>query len=77
MFKWQLYTAQLMKSKYTNFFGSDLMQESEADQDSMKETLLETSPYLLALTIIISISHSIFEFLAFKNGQFKDCLLIV
>ena len=57
-----------MKSKYTNFFGSDLMEESETDQDNMKETLLETSPYLLAITIIVSISHSIFEFLAFKNG---------
>lgn len=31
--------------------------------------LLETNPYLLALTIIVSIVHSIFEFLAFKNGE--------
>lgn len=31
--------------------------------------LLETNPYLLALTIIVSIVHSIFEFLAFKNGR--------
>lgn len=31
--------------------------------------LLETSPYLLALTIIVSIVHSVFEFLAFKNGR--------
>ena len=30
---------------------------------------LETSPYLLALTIIVSIVHSVFEFLAFKNGE--------
>ena len=29
---------------------------------------LETSPYLLAMTIVVSILHSIFEFLAFKNG---------
>lgn len=31
--------------------------------------LLETNPYLLALTIIVSIVHSVFEFLAFKNGE--------
>lgn len=31
--------------------------------------LLETNPYLLALTIVVSIVHSIFEFLAFKNGE--------
>ncbi|KAK3094049.1 hypothetical protein FSP39_023443, partial [Pinctada imbricata] len=28
---------------------------------------LETNPYLLALTVIVSIVHSVFEFLAFKN----------
>lgn len=32
--------------------------------------LLETNPYLLGLTIVVSIVHSIFEFLAFKNGEF-------
>lgn len=31
--------------------------------------LLETNPYLLALTIVVSIVHSVFEFLAFKNGK--------
>lgn len=31
--------------------------------------LLETNPYLLGLTIVVSIVHSIFEFLAFKNGE--------
>ena len=29
--------------------------------------LLDTNPYLLGLTIIVSIVHSVFEFLAFKN----------
>lgn len=36
---------------------------------SPQVALLETSPYLLALTIIVSIVHSVFEFLAFKNGR--------
>lgn len=30
---------------------------------------METNPYLLGLTIVVSIVHSIFEFLAFKNGK--------
>ena len=35
--------------------------------------MAETSPYLLGLTIVVSLVHSVFEFLAFKNG--KVCLL--
>lgn len=67
LFRWQLYAAQAMRSKWTSFLGTDLMEESDEEQDSMKEALLETSPYLLGLTFIISIVHSVFEFLAFKN----------
>ena len=37
--------------------------------------LLETDAWLLAITFIVSTLHSFFEFLAFKNGEFK--LLIV
>jgi hypothetical protein len=36
---------------------------------SLQRTLVETNPYLLGLTIIVSIVHSVFEFLAFKNGK--------
>lgn len=73
MFKWQLYAAQSMKNKWTSNMFGDLMsagggnEETDEDQDSIKETLLETNPYLLGLTIIISILHSVFELLAFKN----------
>lgn len=71
LFRWQLYTAQAMRSRWTSILGQDLMEESEDDQDYMKEALLETSPILLGLTFVVSIVHSIFEFLAFKNGKFK------
>lgn len=70
LFKWQLYAAQTMRNKWTNnMFGEALAggTESDEDQDSLKETLLETNPYLLGLTIAVSILHSIFELLAFKN----------
>ena len=33
----------------------------------MFQAFLETNIYLLALTFVISIVHSVFEFLAFKN----------
>ncbi|XP_074601103.1 uncharacterized protein LOC141855105 [Brevipalpus obovatus] len=67
MFKWQLYVTQTMRSQWNNYLGGELMEESDASQDSIKEALLETSPILLALTCVVSISHMIFEFLAFKN----------
>lgn len=71
LFKWQLYAAQAMKNKWTsNFLGDALAgatEEPDEDQDSIKETLLETNIYLLGMTIAISILHSIFELLAFKN----------
>lgn len=34
-----------------------------------KRTLLDTNPYLLLLTVAITLVHNVFEFLAFKNGK--------
>jgi len=57
-----------MRNKWSamSFLGDE---EEEDDQDSLKEALLETSPYLLGLTMLVSILHSVFELLAFKNGK--------
>ncbi|XP_043536836.1 cleft lip and palate transmembrane protein 1 homolog isoform X2 [Chiloscyllium plagiosum] len=66
LWKWQLYAAQSTKSPW-NFWGEDLYDQPDEEQDSVKVALLETNPYLLAVTIIVSIVHSVFEFLAFKN----------
>lgn len=49
--------------------GDAFAEEEDQDQDSLKEALLETSPYLLAITVAVSILHSVFELLAFKNGK--------
>ena len=38
--------------------------------ESIKKMLLESNPYLIAITFFVSILHSIFDFLAFKNGNF-------
>ncbi|CAK1540500.1 unnamed protein product [Leptosia nina] len=66
LFKWQLYTAQVMRDKLSMFSALGA-EEQDEEQDTVKELLLDTSPYLLALTISVSVLHSIFELLAFKN----------
>ena len=35
--------------------------------EQIKSILLDSNPYLLATTFFVSILHTIFEFLAFKN----------
>lgn len=64
--KWNMYAAQGMRNKWSKMLGTEAL-ENEEEQDYIKEALLETSPILLGLTIVVSITHSIFEFLAFKN----------
>uniref|UniRef100_A0A8C8GF27 Cleft lip and palate transmembrane protein 1 n=1 Tax=Oncorhynchus tshawytscha TaxID=74940 RepID=A0A8C8GF27_ONCTS len=66
LWRWQLYAAQNARSPW-NFLPEDTYEQSDEDQDSVKVALLETNPYLLGVTIVVSIVHSIFEFLAFKN----------
>ncbi|KAL5107409.1 hypothetical protein TcWFU_001916 [Taenia crassiceps] len=70
LFKWQLYLFQSMrKSWFPDLLGQtedDKFNEDEG-QDTIKKTFLETNPYLLALTVVVSVIHSIFEMLAFKN----------
>lgn len=77
MFKFQIYMAQMMRNKWSSAFGMNMIEESEEEQDSVKEAFLETSPYLLALTVVVSITHSVFEFLAFKNGKLFIRLCLV
>lgn len=38
--------------------------------DWLQRTMMETNPYLLGLTVVVTIVHSVFEFLAFKNGMY-------
>merc|ERR1719232_2518371 len=67
LFKWQMYSAQQLRNRFNvlgNLMGEE---EDDQDQDSVKEAFLETNIYLLVLTFVVSIVHSIFEFLAFKN----------
>ena len=42
---------------------------SAGEMDEVKRMFLETNPVLLAVTVSVSILHSVFEMLAFKNGK--------
>ncbi|KAL7555096.1 hypothetical protein ACHAWF_018708 [Thalassiosira exigua] len=63
MWKWQL-QSQTEESwrKQEAFTG-----EEDHGNDMLREMLLETNPYLLAVTGIVSVLHTIFDILAFKN----------
>lgn len=67
LFKWQLYAAQGTRQKYMNIWGDNDEAENDEGQDMLKETMMDTNPYLLAMTVFVSIIHSVFELLAFKN----------
>lgn len=68
MFKWQMYAAQSMKHQWMmGALTESLTDESDEDQDALKEAMLDTNPYLLGMTIVVTLLHSVFEFLAFKN----------
>jgi hypothetical protein len=36
LFKWQMYAAQSMRSRWYSFLGDDMMEESDEDQDTLK-----------------------------------------
>lgn len=38
--------------------------------ESIKKMFLESSPLLIAITFFVSLLHSLFDFLAFKNGKY-------
>lgn len=63
MTKWQLFQQIDQSFQIHRSYGS--MLEGEADE--LKRVFLEGNPYLLVITMVVSILHSIFDFLAFKN----------
>ncbi|KNC96940.1 uncharacterized protein SPPG_07763 [Spizellomyces punctatus DAOM BR117] len=57
---------------YTQFEESFRMQNTmmgvaSSETDEMKRMFLETNPILLGVTMVVSLLHSAFDFLAFKN----------
>ncbi|XP_022149371.1 cleft lip and palate transmembrane protein 1 homolog [Momordica charantia] len=63
MTKWQLFLQIDQSFQIHRNYGS--MIEGEADE--LKRVFLEGNPYLLAVTMVVSLLHSVFDMLAFKN----------
>ncbi|GAB4835476.1 hypothetical protein Ancab_000385 [Ancistrocladus abbreviatus] len=63
MTKWQIFLQIDQSFQIHRSYGS--MLEGEADE--LKRVFLEGNPYLLVITMVVSMLHSIFDFLAFKN----------
>ncbi|KAK9134137.1 hypothetical protein Syun_013467 [Stephania yunnanensis] len=63
MTKWQLFQQIDQSFQIHRSYGS--MLEGEADE--LKRVFLEGNPYLLVITMVVSLLHSVFDFLAFKN----------
>lgn len=45
------------------------------NMEEIKEMIMETNLYLVITTMIVSFLHSIFEFLAIKNGNTNNLIL--
>jgi len=65
LFRLQLYISQAYNNEMFSFVQD--AEEAEGDKDAMKRMFTDTDPWLLGLTVVISISHTVFEMLAFKN----------
>ncbi|XP_074575026.1 uncharacterized protein LOC141831544 [Curcuma longa] len=61
--KWQFFLQIEQAFQVQRSYGSML----EGESDEVKRVFLEGNPYLLALTMIVSVLHSLFDILAFKN----------
>ncbi|KAL4109879.1 hypothetical protein PRIC1_001574 [Phytophthora ramorum] len=64
MYKYALYTQMEQNFRNQEATGAS----SRRDTDNMKSMFIETNPYLLAVTMVVSLLHSLFDFLAFKNA---------
>ncbi|KAL7495352.1 hypothetical protein ACHAWT_004507 [Skeletonema menzelii] len=63
MWKWQLQSGmEDNQRKQESFTG-----EEDDSNDMLRTMLLETNPYLLVVTAIVSVLHTVFDILAFKN----------
>lgn len=63
MWKWQLQSGMEDTQRKQEAFAG----EEDTSNDMLLNMILETNPILLAVTVIVSILHSIFDILAFKN----------
>ena len=62
---WRMQIFTQMEASFKMQVGAGLSQEGESDD--IKRIFLEGNPFLLAITMAVSLLHSVFDFLAFKN----------
>jgi hypothetical protein len=62
MWKWQL-----MSQMEETWRMQDETGQSDGASDMMRTVLMDTNPWLLGITLIVSLLHTIFDMLAFKN----------
>jgi hypothetical protein len=69
---WRMQIYTQMEQSFKMQVGTGLAQEGESDD--IKRIFLEGNPLLLAITMVVSALHSVFDFLAFKNdiGFWKE-----
>ena len=63
MWKWQLQSQTEASWRQQESFTG----EEDEGNDMLRNMLLDTNPWLLAVTAIVSMLHTIFDILAFKN----------
>ena len=63
MWKWQLQSQTEDNWRKQEAFTG----EEDQGNDMLRNMLIETNPYLLVVTAIVSILHTVFDILAFKN----------
>jgi len=63
LWKYALYTQMDQNFRNQEATGTS----TKRDTDGMKRLFIDTNPYLLGITMAVSLLHSLFDFLAFKN----------
>jgi hypothetical protein len=64
MWRWAIEAQMTTSWEVQNSIGAS----SESETDMIKSILTDTNPVLLGVTMIVSLLHSVFDFLAFKNS---------
>jgi hypothetical protein len=62
---WWMQIQQQMEQSFNMQINMGMAQDGESDE--VKRIFLEGNPYLLAVTMAVSMLHTVFDFLAFKN----------
>jgi len=71
---WCICTVWQMEQSFKNQMAFGAM-KSDKESDEIKRVLLEGNPVLLGVTMVVSLLHTLFDMLAFKNGAKNSALL--